>query len=252
MLISGVDLIAVTSPSDVSTLLEINTAGLDLDPMVKWFELYTDRPESEHSREALKKAVEDPNQSLVKAVSRQQDGYETLGFIHWLEVPESDDANLAKDGLEGEPQETKSLLAGKEIQESIHGPQAADNAANPKKERADLARQEHETRIEKGIELLSQGGIMFANIMEGRRHVFLKTMIVHPKYQRKGIARQMIRLVLDEADQKGLPCLLFSRPAGHKLYLNSGFESKGTADISVPELGVPPFHGMLREPRSKR
>ena len=57
----------------------------------------------------------------------------------------------------------------------------------------------------------------------------------------------MVKLVVDQADAKQLPCWLFSRPSAERIYLASGFVSKGTADISTEEVSVAPFHSMLRE-----
>lgn len=50
---------------------------------------------------------------------------------------------------------------------------------------------------------------------------------VDPRYQRRGVARSLLRWGLDQAEREGLPVHLSATPAGASLYSRLGFRSVG-------------------------
>ena len=102
-------------------------------------------------------------------------------------------------------------------------------------------------------ELVRQTGNLYVGNIRGKKHVYLRRMMVHPDHQRQGIGRKLLQWGLDQADRERLVAWLNGRPSGLKLYLDAGFEIMGPIEARVAEgdddLNVPPGFAMLRKPR---
>ena len=61
----------------------------------------------------------------------------------------------------------------------------------------------------------------------------LKTLAVHPDYQKRGIAGQLLQWGLDQADDQNLPIWLSATDAGRGLYTKHGFKQVG--EIVIPD-----------------
>lgn len=49
-------------------------------------------------------------------------------------------------------------------------------------------------------------------------------MVVHPEFQRRGIAAALMKHGLEKVDQDGMDCYLTSAPVAVRLYQKHGFE----------------------------
>ncbi|KAF8545222.1 acyl-CoA N-acyltransferase [Trichophaea hybrida] len=68
----------------------------------------------------------------------------------------------------------------------------------------------------------------------------LKLLVIHPRWQRRGVGRKLCEMGLGEARKEGVPAMLESSPVGLGLYVSLGFRQ-------VRELIVREFRGpMLR------
>ena len=61
----------------------------------------------------------------------------------------------------------------------------------------------------------------------GDEHIWLGTMAVDPKHQRKGVARKLMQWGIERGDIEGVPIGLYSSPNGAKLYGAVGFVEVG-------------------------
>lgn len=81
----------------------------------------------------------------------------------------------------------------------------------------------------------------------------LHRLIVHPRYQRRGVGQKLLDWGIQTADRENVVSWLFSRPAGCKLYDRNGWQTHCVIDVHVPhaDLQVAPMIGMQRVPRQK-
>jgi GNAT superfamily N-acetyltransferase len=77
----------------------------------------------------------------------------------------------------------------------------------------------------------------------------LHRIAVHPDYQRRGIARQLLQWGLDLADSEALVSYLNGRPHARLLYENAGFTAVGLVPMQVPGLEVADMIVMTRQPQ---
>lgn len=73
-----------------------------------------------------------------------------------------------------------------------------------------------------------------------RRRVELEGICVHPDYQRKGIARELLKWGTDEADRLGLDLYLEATEEGRPVYERAGFEAIKEERFEC-EFGAAPF-----------
>jgi GNAT superfamily N-acetyltransferase len=223
----------LTRKTDIQRLTDINRDAMAPDLLSKWMEMYTPRSEAEGARLALEEAMkareEGERDSNVKygtmiAVVRSTTGEEAqeviAGFIYWEE------------GYINVP--------------SLRPSAATDAASAPSNPASDeeIARQ---ARLALGTEIYAHSRQHYIKTIQWRRHVFVRRLMVDPLYQRMGIGALLLRHVTSHADQNAMPCWLYSRPAGVKLYEQEGFQAVGTTKLSTAELpGVGISLGMVR------
>jgi GNAT superfamily N-acetyltransferase len=78
----------------------------------------------------------------------------------------------------------------------------------------------------------------------------LRRIAVHPDYQGRGIARQLLQWGLDRADSEKLVSYLNGRPQARRLYENGGFKVVNIVPMPVPGLEVSDMIVMVRQPQS--
>ena len=79
-------------------------------------------------------------------------------------------------------------------------------------------------------------------------HWYLESLGVHPRAQRRGRGRRVLRPGLERADADGLPCYVeTSDPANEEFYRRLGFEVVAPRLEHLP--GGPPYLGMWRPPQ---
>ncbi|KAI5461550.1 acyl-CoA N-acyltransferase [Mariannaea sp. PMI_226] len=67
--------------------------------------------------------------------------------------------------------------------------------------------------------------------LNGEGHIYIQHLMVHPDHQRKGVGRQLLQRVIDQADANGVPTYLVSSAEAHRLYASMGFSDLGTWPI---------------------
>jgi GNAT superfamily N-acetyltransferase len=77
----------------------------------------------------------------------------------------------------------------------------------------------------------------------------LHRIAVHPDYQRRGVAGQLLQWGLDRADSEKLVSYLNGRPQARQLYENSGFRAVNIVPMPVPGLEVADMIAMVRQPQ---
>ncbi|KAF9874963.1 acetyltransferase [Colletotrichum karsti] len=65
----------------------------------------------------------------------------------------------------------------------------------------------------------------------GRKHNYIKHIMVDPEHQRKGIGAKLLRSVVDISDAERVPTFLVASAEGYGLYKRLGFEDLGTWEI---------------------
>ncbi|KPI36899.1 uncharacterized protein AB675_5992 [Cyphellophora attinorum] len=223
----------LTTKNDIQRLTDINRDAMAPDLLSKWMEMYTPRSEAEGARLALEEAMKDSDNgekvsdgnygtvtAVVRSIADDEDQEVIAGFVYW---------------------EEGYINVG-----SLQASAAADATpvlSNPAND-VERARQ---ARLALGTEIYAHSRQHYIKTIQWRRHVFVRRLMVDPSYQRMGIGSLLLRHVTSHADQNAMPCWLYSRPAGVKLYEQEGFRAVGTTELSTAELpGVGISLGMVR------
>lgn len=67
----------------------------------------------------------------------------------------------------------------------------------------------------------------------GRGHMFLRILLCHPDYRRRGAGSELVQWGLKRAVARGLDATLFSSPMGYSLYRQLGFRECGRFLVRV-------------------
>ncbi|KAF6805534.1 hypothetical protein CMUS01_14596 [Colletotrichum musicola] len=71
----------------------------------------------------------------------------------------------------------------------------------------------------------------YEKAVDGRRHNYVKHIMVDPDHQRKGIGAKLLRMVVKTSDEQKVPTFLVASAEGYGLYKRLGFEDLGTWTI---------------------
>lgn len=241
----------LTSENDVLALAEINDRALDGDPLFKqWMAMFTERTEYSSAVQAVTEAITDPEYRVIKAVipdSKSADGEQIVGFIHWF-------CGLIKlqqvDPFAVQPEPPKEPTVdvrdvGSTMAEDL-AQKAADLKTPPGPTQEEIVRAR---RLEKGEKKYVETRNHYITAIRGKRHMFIRRIMVLPEYHGMGIGYQLMRVVTDEADRLKIVCWLFARPGGVGLYERMGYQSVGVTDMNDPEEdfeGCPETLSMIR------
>lgn len=234
---------------DIPILAHINDVALEGDPFKQWRVLFTENSEYDSAVKALQEALSDPVYRVIKAViadTSNPSGEKTIGFIHYLHA-----GYIELEKVDPFAPAPKQQPPSKEVSDtrdpSSNMPEAlAEKATVVEKETEDAARAD---RLRRGEMKYVQSRNVYIAAIRGKRHMFIRRLMVLPEYQRKGIAGRLLRVVTDEADRLKIWCWLHSRPAGEKLYERLGFQTLAAFDMDEPELVCPVFKAMRRLPQ---
>lgn len=227
----------VISESDVFDLATINDRALDADTNFKqWMALFTERTDWSTTVQAVKEALSDPDYRLVKAVvpgSDSDNDEKIVGFIHWfcgwiqLEQvdPFASQASLATETA------TDIKDVASNMAETL-AKEAADLKAVPESSQEDLVRAR---RLKKGERKYVETRNHYISAIRGKRHMFIRRIMVLPDYQGMGIGKKLMKVVTDEADRLKIVCWLFARPGGVPMYKKLGYEVAAVTDMHEPE-----------------
>ena len=235
----------VTSPDDVEILTTINGFALEGDALKKWMELYAGSTEDESTTSALTSSLSDPDYRIVKAtIQDPENGDQRLivGFVHWLTghiavertVPFSMPQGAADSGI-------------KDAGTNENQGRSSSSTAN---ETLDEELQRRTRRLKHGNAIYVETRNHYIHKIRSDRHSFVRRIMVNPKYQGHGVGAKLLKVVTDDADRQRIPCWLFARPAGLKLYERVGFVTVGITSMDDPEdnFVCPETHSMIRLP----
>lgn len=90
-------------------------------------------------------------------------------------------------------------------------------------------------------------------IMQGKKHLYLSVLAVHPNHQRRGVGKAALDWGLKQADDLGLPAYLESTQEGRGLYEKYGFMAVQPFSFDLkkhnhPRDPVPTHFCMIRNP----
>ena len=217
-------IIAVTNPSDLLDLATLSHLALLPDPLHAFIEKYSDPPTTiyEETNAKLLSALSEPTSHTFKAVKpvRNADGVlegKIVGYAHWyvgyIDLPKTDP----------------------------FAPVASEAGTTPYNIEENLP-------VNPLSDLWRRSGNLYVSTIRGKKHVYLRRMIIHPDYQRQGIGTRLLKWGLDLADSEGIVSWLFSRPAARAMYEKEGWNEVGRCEILAEDENVPPVVGMLRVP----
>lgn len=265
----------VTSSSDVPALADINERALDGDPLKRWMALYIGRTEWESTVDAVSGALSDPSYHVVKAVVCDSEtdsgaagggGKERIvGFVHWMcgYIHLEGGYNSAQCNLKKDIERLESGSKGEREREreDVKDPSSGlveDLARESSRLRHDTESKEEDgdeevraRRLERGETKYVETRNHYIGAVRGKKHMFVRRLMVLPEFQGRGIGRRLMKVVTGEADRQKIVCWLFSRPAGERMYESLGFRVISVTDMDEPEDGFvcPASKGMMRLPR---
>lgn len=244
----------VSSEADIPALADINGQALEGDPLKEWMKLFTERTERQTTIDAVKSAITDPEYSLIKAVipdSSSPNGEKIVGFCHWFcgwIVLEKVDPFAKKPQVQ---KVTESAIDTRDVASNIAEDlaQTADKLDEKPKQTAEEVGKAARLRIGEARYIDTRNHYIGA--IRGKKHMYIRRLMVLPEYQGRGIASKLLRVVTDEADKQKIVCWLFSRPAGEKLYTKVGFEIMGETEMDEKAYNFvcPSSKSMMRPPQ---
>ncbi|KAL5338134.1 acyl-CoA N-acyltransferase [Aspergillus crustosus] len=178
--------------------------------------LFHTLPLSEESKARITQARvanfgKNPNTHGFKAVDTENG--QLVGFALWIVYPEDDVLSLSVE------EEARGKL-GTEVPERRVECSLAYYAMIAGGKREAL-----------GVEKDKKG-----EVVKLRKRVELGTLFVDPEYQRRGIARQLLKFGFEEAERLGLEMTLEATREGKRLYESLGFET-----VKVEQFDARPF-----------
>lgn len=235
----------VTSPHDIPSLATINDRALDADPAFKqWMAMFTERTDRDTTVEAVTAAIEDPEYRVVKAVVPDGEGEKIVGFVHWfcgwivLEKvdPFAKGKSQDQDERQGKSQD-QSVKDIKDVASNVSEQLAGEAATlehqpSPTKDQLIRAR-----RLKKGERKYIETRNHYIAAIRGKRHMFIRRIMVLPEYQGMGIGTKLMKVVTDEADRLKIVCWLFARPMGVRMYERFGYVTVGVTEMREVEEG---------------
>lgn len=243
----------VTSSSDIPALANINERALESDPLKQWMALFTERTEYDTTVKAVTEALTDPEYRIVKAVIPDPDpqsaqGELIVGFVHWftgyikLEKVDPFAKNQLRTNEVKDVKDVTSNLA----EELAKKARLLEGMSTGDREAVDRAR-----RLKKGEAKYVATRNHYVAAIRGKKHCFIRRIMVVPEYQGCGVGRRLIDVVTQEADRLKIVCWLFARPAGERLYERVGFKVWGVTEMDEAEEGLecPVTKSMIRLPK---
>lgn len=227
----------VLSEADVPALATINDRALDSDFSFKqWMALFTERTDWSTTIQAVTEAITDPEYRLVKAVVPDPDsenGEKIVGFVHWfcgwIQLEKVDPFAVQSKPL------SKPILDAKDVASNIAeelAKEAADIEAGSEPSQEEMIRAR---RLKKGERKYVETRNHYIAAIRGKRHMFIRRIMVMPEYQGMGVGTKLMKVVTDEADRLKIVCWLFARPGGVSMYERLGYETVGITDMNEPE-----------------
>lgn len=244
----------VTSDLDVPALATINDRALDADLAFKrWMAMFTERTDWDTTVSAVTEAIGDPEYRLVKAVVSSDDGEKIVGFIHWfcgwIVLEKVDPFAVEKsDQVQSQQTQNRPVADIKDVASNVAETLADEAAALEEKPRPTEEEIVRARRLKKGEKKYIRTRNHYIAAIRGKRHMFIRRIMVLPEYQGMGIGRQLMKVVTDEADRLKIVCWLFARPMGVRMYERFGYVTVGVTEMDEVEEGFecPETRSMMR------
>ncbi|KZL79791.1 gnat family acetyltransferase [Colletotrichum incanum] len=71
----------------------------------------------------------------------------------------------------------------------------------------------------------------YVNAVNGRKHSYVKNVMVDPKHQKKGVGAKLLQTIIEISDAERIPTFLVASAEGYNLYKRLGFQDLGTWTI---------------------
>ncbi|WYZ38255.1 hypothetical protein EsH8_III_000169 [Colletotrichum jinshuiense] len=195
-------LIRPATEADTEAIAKVHYAAL-----AKFHDFYAAFFER-HPREILpistRNALRDSSNRFLVAVSSETDA--VLGFIKYIivnstESPTTTPIIQSSDATEVQPN-APSVFAIKS-----HMKELWESFSHPREDEMDEC---------------------YEKAVNGRKHNYVKNIMVDPEHQRKGIGAKLLQTVIDISNAENMPTFLVASAEGHGLYKKLGFEDLGT------------------------
>lgn len=174
-LLAQVVLKPVTDSVDIPKLYDVNARAMTIDPIIKWFDLHTERPEYETTMKALTDALNEPKYTIVKAVipaSNDTEQEQIVGFILWMngyiELDKVDPFAPKEEQLSKEQeQQLQDLKEG-----TLIPVDEVVSQVNKLAQKTDKTREEQEKteRLKVGAKMFAESGNYYIRAIRGKRH----------------------------------------------------------------------------------
>lgn len=241
----------VACAEEIPLLAEISEEALKPDSFYDAVTLYGPLTPLEAVTLSLQNAMAHPSSHFVfKAVLGDAGPASAsqqiiAGWAHWtvgyIEIPKVDpfdsaDEDIAHNG------DANSLLPVAEatVQNEAKSP---INVVDDTKQELDMGK----AAFEKSHIDIWNG---YIRSIRGKKHIYLRRVVVLPQYQRQGIATKLLRWGAEYSDREGIVGWLNARPAGLPMYRKAGWVPVNTVSYSLPDVHVAPVVQMLRKPQN--
>ncbi|GKT41227.1 uncharacterized protein ColSpa_01408 [Colletotrichum spaethianum] len=164
-----------------------------------------------HPREILllstRAALQDPKNRILVATLPESDA--VVGFIKYnvVDATETLDAPTAVESMQ--PSESQPIVPSF-FTIKPHMKELWERFGHPREDEMDEC---------------------YMKAVNGRKHNYVKNIMVDPEHQRKGIGAKLLQTVIDISDAERLPTFLVASAEGYCLYRRLEFEDLGTWTI---------------------
>ncbi|KAI8212563.1 Extracellular metalloproteinase NpI [Colletotrichum sp. SAR 10_76] len=196
--------IRLAKPSDADAIGKVHNEALN--QFHEFYQAFYEHPIGQIILGNTRNVVQNPKNQFYVAVD---DSDTVVGFIryHVVDATEPSDATTTGEAYETPAVTTpaSNLFAIKD-----HMKELWERFGHPREDEMDAC---------------------YEKAVDGRKHNYIKHIMVDPKYQRKGIGAKLLRTVIDISDAERVPTFLVASAEGYGLYKRLGFKDLQTWTI---------------------
>ncbi|KAK2030576.1 acyl-CoA N-acyltransferase [Colletotrichum zoysiae] len=195
-------------PSDADAIGNVHNKALN--QFHEFYQAFYEHPIEQIIQTNTKSVLQNPQNQCYVAVDELDT---VVGFIRYyvVEATKSSDANTTA-GAQVEAHETPvvTTLASNLFTIKNHMQELWERFSHPREDEMDVC---------------------YEKAMDGRKHNYIKHVMVDPRYQRKGTGAKLLQTVTNISDAEGVATFLVSSAEGYGLYKRLGFQVLGTWKI---------------------
>lgn len=213
-------------PKDISDLVENHIVGFANDASATYRYPYRDQFPEDYPSSVRERYLE-----TIKS-------NDTIFVVYEVAKPSFEDSDTTSDtppslvvghaiwGLPGyQYSSSKPMTADSLDEAATNSSTLIESSAIPRRQKDRHISVPHDTLFRNN---LRENQKLFFDDVYGTTHLYLRTLVVNPAYQRQGIGEALVRWGMDKAKADGFrACTLFSAEAGTKLYTKVGFVEIG-------------------------